>query len=188
MYIVLLALGVIVTVAGGGMTLFGVANSGFEIGNIMISAGMTGLVGGLIVIALANLARELRATRQPDARKSSRPAAPAAAPGRGRPAAPRGRTRAQLRRRVAPGADQTGAGRGASGARARPRERSGRAAAAARAPGGQRPQVRRYRRDGLYPLQRWLDRGRSAPGDDAVPVDRRLAPPLGRPGVSANPR
>ena len=86
MYIVLLALGVIVTVAGGGMTLFGVANSGFEIGNIMISAGMTGLVGGLIVIALANLARELRATRQPDARKSSRPAAPAAAPGRDTPA------------------------------------------------------------------------------------------------------
>jgi len=86
MYIVLLALGVIVTVAGGGMTLFGVANGGFEIGNIMISAGMTGLVGGLIVIALANLARELRATRQPDARKSSRPAAPAAVPGRDTPA------------------------------------------------------------------------------------------------------
>jgi cytoskeletal protein RodZ len=86
MYIVLLALGVIVTVAGGGMTLFGVANGGFEIGNIMISAGMTGLVGGLIVIALANLARELRATRQPDARKSSRPAAPAAAAGRDTPA------------------------------------------------------------------------------------------------------
>jgi hypothetical protein len=86
MYIVLLALGVIVTVAGGGMTLFGVANGGFEIGNIMISAGMTGLVGGLIVIALANLARELRATRQPDARKSSRPAAASAAPGRDTPA------------------------------------------------------------------------------------------------------
>ena len=86
MYIVLLALGVIVTVAGGGMTLFGVANGGFEIGNIMISAGMTGLVGGLIVIALANLARELRAARQPDARKSSRPAAAAAAPGRDTPA------------------------------------------------------------------------------------------------------
>jgi hypothetical protein len=86
MYIVLLALGVIVTIAGGGMTLFGVANGGFEIGNIMISAGMTGLVGGLIVIALANVARELRATRQPDARKSSRPAAAAAAPGRDTPA------------------------------------------------------------------------------------------------------
>jgi hypothetical protein len=86
MYIVLLALGVIVTVAGGGMTLFGVANGGFEIGNIMISAGMTGLVGGLIVIALANLARELRATRQPDARKSSRPAAASAVPGRDTPA------------------------------------------------------------------------------------------------------
>ena len=86
MYIVLLALGVIVTIAGGGMTLFGVAKGGFEIGNIMISAGMTGLVGGLIVIALANVAREIRATRQPDARKSSRPAAAPAGPGRDTPA------------------------------------------------------------------------------------------------------
>jgi hypothetical protein len=80
MYIVLLALGVIVFIAGGGMTLFGVANNGFDIGNTMISAGMTGVVGGLIVIALANLARELRATRAPDARKPSRPPAAAATP------------------------------------------------------------------------------------------------------------
>jgi hypothetical protein len=75
MFIVLLALGVIVTVAGGGMTLFGVANNGFDIGNTMISAGMTGVVGGLIVIALANVARELRAAREPNSRRSSRPAA-----------------------------------------------------------------------------------------------------------------
>jgi hypothetical protein len=76
MHIVLLALGVIVTVAGGGMTLFGVANNGFDIGNTMISAGMTGVVGGLIVMALANLARELRVARQPQAREPSRPASP----------------------------------------------------------------------------------------------------------------
>ena len=87
MFIVLLALGVIVTVAGGGMTLFGVANNGFDIGNTMISAGMTGVVGGLIVIALANVARELRAAREPAARRSSRPAA-AAAPSVSAPAAP----------------------------------------------------------------------------------------------------
>jgi len=85
MFIVLLALGVIVSVAGAGMTLFGVANNGFDIGNTMISAGMTGVVGGLIVIALANVARELRAARQPEARKSSRPAAASAASGRSTP-------------------------------------------------------------------------------------------------------
>jgi hypothetical protein len=85
MFIVLLALGVIVSVAGAGMTLFGVANNGFDIGNTMISAGMTGVVGGLIVIALANVARELRAARQPEARKSPRPAAASAASGRNTP-------------------------------------------------------------------------------------------------------
>jgi hypothetical protein len=80
MHIVLLALGVIVTIAGGGMALFGFANNGFDIGNTLISAGMTGVVGGLIVIALANLARELRATRDPNTRKPARPAVAAAAP------------------------------------------------------------------------------------------------------------
>ncbi|MBV8752475.1 MAG: hypothetical protein JO328_06415 [Hyphomicrobiales bacterium] len=80
MFIVLLALGVIVFIAGCGMTLFGVANNGFDIGNTMISAGMTGIVGGLIVVALANLARELRASREPDARKPARPPVAAAAP------------------------------------------------------------------------------------------------------------
>ena len=91
MFIVLLALGVIVTIAGGGMTLFGVANNGFDIGNTMISAGMTGVVGGLIVIALANLARELRATREPSSGRASRqaataPSAPSSAPPPERPA------------------------------------------------------------------------------------------------------
>jgi hypothetical protein len=92
MYIVLLALGAIVTIAGGGMTLFGIANNGFDIGNTMISAGMVGVVGGLIVVALANLARELRATREPDARKPKRPsvaaasAAPSSAASPGKPA------------------------------------------------------------------------------------------------------
>jgi len=75
MYIVLLALGAIVTIGGGGMTLFGIANNGFDIGNTMISAGMTGIVGGLIVVALANLSRELRAAREPEARRPARPAA-----------------------------------------------------------------------------------------------------------------
>jgi hypothetical protein len=78
MHIVLMALGVIVALAGGGMTIFGVANNAFDIGNTMISAGMTGLVGGLIIIGLATVARELRAPRQPQLRASSRPAAAAA--------------------------------------------------------------------------------------------------------------
>jgi len=87
MHFVLLALGIIVALAGAGMAVFGVANNGFDIGNTMISAGMTGLVGGLIVIALANLARELRAARQPETRRPPRPsaavrAAEPASPGR----------------------------------------------------------------------------------------------------------
>jgi hypothetical protein len=86
MSIVLLALGVIVTIAGGGMIVLGFADVPFGIGNTMISAGTTGVVGGLIVIALANLARELRAARQPELRKSSRPAAASAAPSRDTPA------------------------------------------------------------------------------------------------------
>jgi hypothetical protein len=80
MYIVLLALGAIVTIAGGGMTLFGIANNGFDIGNTMISAGMTGVVGGLIIVALANVARELRAARAPDVRRPARPPVAASSP------------------------------------------------------------------------------------------------------------
>ena len=85
MHTVLLTLGVIVAIAGGGMIVFGIANNPFDIGNTMISAGTTGLVGGLVVVALANLARELRAPRQPEVRKPSRPAA-SASPGREKPA------------------------------------------------------------------------------------------------------
>jgi hypothetical protein len=85
MYFVLLGLGVIVTIAGGGMIASGIADIPFGFGNAMISAGMTGVVGGLIIVALANLARELRAARQPEARKS-RPAAASAAPVRDKPA------------------------------------------------------------------------------------------------------
>src|SRR5262245_5474152 len=86
MYFVLLALGVLVTVGGGGMIVLGFNDIPFGIGNAMISAGTTGLVGGLILIALANVARELRAARQPEARKSTRPAAASAVPGRNTPA------------------------------------------------------------------------------------------------------
>jgi len=82
MHAILLALGILVTVAGVAMATFGLANNGFDIGNTMISAGTTAVVGGLVIVALAAVARELRAARTPENRGPSRPAAaaPAAAP------------------------------------------------------------------------------------------------------------
>jgi hypothetical protein len=76
MHIVLMALGVIVAIAGGGMIVLGIADIPFGIGNTMISAGMTGVVGGLIILALASVTGELRAARMP-ARREARAAAPA---------------------------------------------------------------------------------------------------------------
>jgi len=77
MHVILLALGIVVTVAGGAMAGFGIANNGFDIGNTMISAGTTAVVGGLIIVSLAAVARELRAGRLPEARERLRPAAAA---------------------------------------------------------------------------------------------------------------
>jgi hypothetical protein len=101
MHFVLLALGAIVAIAGGGMTIFGVANNGFDIGNTMISAGMTGLVGGLLVVALANVARELRAARQSEPRRPS-PASASALPAE--PASPARDTSAEKPSPAAAGA------------------------------------------------------------------------------------
>ena len=50
MHMILLALGIVVTVAGGAMAGFGIANNGFDIGNTLISAGTTAVVGGLIIV------------------------------------------------------------------------------------------------------------------------------------------
>ena len=86
MHIVLMALGAIVAIAGGGMIVFGIANNPFEIGNVMISAGTTALVGGLVVIALASLARELRGARGP-AKREARPVTTPAEPPAPTPAA-----------------------------------------------------------------------------------------------------
>jgi hypothetical protein len=92
MHVILLALGIVVTVAGGAMAGFGIANNGFDIGNTMISAGTTAVVGGLIIVGLAAVVRELRAARMPEAREPVRPAVavpPPAPPVRtGRDAAP----------------------------------------------------------------------------------------------------
>jgi hypothetical protein len=82
MHAILLALGILVTLAGGAMATFGIANNGFDVGNTMISAGTTAVVGGLVIVGLAAVARELRAARMPENRAPSRPAAaaPPAAP------------------------------------------------------------------------------------------------------------
>jgi hypothetical protein len=82
MHVILLALGIIVTVAGAAMAGFGILNNGFDVGNAMISAGTTAVVGGLIIVSLAGVMRELRAARMPELREAVRPvvAAPPAAP------------------------------------------------------------------------------------------------------------
>jgi hypothetical protein len=82
MHVILLALGIIVTVAGAAMAGFGILNNGFDVGNTMISAGTTAVVGGLIIVSLAGVMRELRAARMLELREPVRPvvAAPPAAP------------------------------------------------------------------------------------------------------------
>jgi hypothetical protein len=60
MYLILLILGVIVTLAGGGMLAFGVSNNAFDLGNTLIVAGTTAFVGGLCLIALSEAVRQLR--------------------------------------------------------------------------------------------------------------------------------
>src|SRR5216684_1556246 len=74
MHTILLALGIVVTLAGGAMVGFGISNYGFEIGNALVTSGTTAVVGGLIIVALAALLRELRAARTPDGRAAPRPA------------------------------------------------------------------------------------------------------------------
>lgn len=60
MYVILLILGVIVTLAGGAMLAFGVSNNAFELGNTLIIAGTVAFVGGLALIALSEAVRQLR--------------------------------------------------------------------------------------------------------------------------------
>ena len=88
MHVILLALGIIVTVAGGAMAGFGLANNGFDVGNTMISAGTTAVVGGLIIVGLAAVVRELRAARMPEAREPVRPAVAVPPPRTGRDTPP----------------------------------------------------------------------------------------------------
>ncbi|MGA2129391.1 MAG: hypothetical protein ABSG76_24935 [Xanthobacteraceae bacterium] len=59
MHVILLALGIAAIAAGGVMLGFGIAISEFGLGNALIMAGTTAVIGGLIVVALAIAVRLL---------------------------------------------------------------------------------------------------------------------------------
>jgi hypothetical protein len=61
MYLIVLAMGVVTAIAGAIMIGFGIPINDFGIGNTLISAGTTAIVGGLVLIGLAATLRQLRA-------------------------------------------------------------------------------------------------------------------------------
>jgi hypothetical protein len=89
MHVILLGLGIASVLAGAGMLGFGISNNEFGIGNALIGAGTTAVVGGLVTIGIAvavgQLARivnalDMQATGQ--AMRSNVPSAAAAGPAR----------------------------------------------------------------------------------------------------------
>jgi hypothetical protein len=60
MYLIVLAMGVVTAMAGAVMIGFGIPINEFGIGNTLISAGTTAVVGGFVLIALAATLRQLR--------------------------------------------------------------------------------------------------------------------------------
>ncbi|HET7681543.1 MAG TPA: hypothetical protein VFK79_15570 [Xanthobacteraceae bacterium] len=60
MYLSLLVLGVLVTLAGAGMLAFGIPINEFGLGNTLIIAGTAAFVGGLILIGVSEAVRQLR--------------------------------------------------------------------------------------------------------------------------------
>jgi hypothetical protein len=60
MYLIVLAMGVVTALAGALMIGFGIPINEFGIGNTLISAGTTAVVGGFVLIALAATLRQLR--------------------------------------------------------------------------------------------------------------------------------
>lgn len=90
MSVILLALGIVVAVAGGAMVGFGFPIRDFSFGNTLIVAGVTALSGGLVLVGIALVVSELRrigdalrATQRP-----SRPAEPSEAKAQQPPARP----------------------------------------------------------------------------------------------------
>lgn len=61
MYLIVLAMGVVTAIAGAIMIGFGIPINEFGIGNTLISAGTTAVVGGVVLIGLAATLRQLRA-------------------------------------------------------------------------------------------------------------------------------
>lgn len=60
MYMSLFVLGGLLTVAGGVMAAMGIPYNEFNLGNTLIIAGTTAVVGGLLLIGLADAVRQLR--------------------------------------------------------------------------------------------------------------------------------
>ena len=60
MYLIVLAMGVVTAIVGAIMIGFGIPINEFGIGNTLISAGTTAIVGGLVLIGLAATLRQLR--------------------------------------------------------------------------------------------------------------------------------
>ncbi len=78
MPVLLFVLGIVAVLAGGAMIGFGIPNNDFSFGNTLISAGVTAIAGGFIVIALAAAVTQLRRIH---AVLSARPAARPPRPG-----------------------------------------------------------------------------------------------------------
>ena len=83
MYLIVLAMGVVTAIAGAVMIGFGIPINEFGIGNTLISAGTTAVVGGFVLIALAATLRQLRTVTEatqsrgwPTATFDSRPSTP----------------------------------------------------------------------------------------------------------------
>ena len=64
MYLMVLVMGVVTAMVGAVMIGFGIPINEFGIGNTLISAGTTAVVGGLVLIALAATLRQLRAVAE----------------------------------------------------------------------------------------------------------------------------
>ena len=60
MYLILLILGIMVMLAGAAMLAFGIPINEFGLGNTLIVAGTAAFVGGLILIGVAEVLRQLR--------------------------------------------------------------------------------------------------------------------------------
>jgi hypothetical protein len=80
MHTILLALGIAAIVAGGVMLGYGIPINEFGLGNTLILAGTTTIVGGLIVVALSIVVRQLTRIAASLGQAEKAPVSPAATP------------------------------------------------------------------------------------------------------------